>query len=102
MLPNVSEKVVRIILSYVDYVNRQGLVQALKILILSQWFQPEPVFKGMPLAKALRSKGHDVEVLTGFPNYPGGRVYPGYRIRPWQRETDGRHRGPSGRPLSQP
>lgn len=41
----------------------------------------------MPLAKALRAKGHDVEVLTGFPNYPGGRVYPGYRIRPWQREV---------------
>jgi glycosyltransferase involved in cell wall biosynthesis len=58
----------------------------LKILILSQWFQPEPVFKGLPLAKALRDRGHEVEVLTGFPNYPGGRIYPGYRIRPWQRE----------------
>jgi len=58
----------------------------LKILILSQWFQPEPVFKGLPLAIALRDRGHEVEVLTGFPNYPGGRIYPGYRIRPWQRE----------------
>lgn len=58
----------------------------MKILILSQWFQPEPFFKGLPLAKALRNRGHDVEVLTGFPNYPGGKVYPGYRIRPWQRE----------------
>ena len=28
-----------------------------------------------------------MEVLTGFPNYPGGRVYEGYRIRLWQRET---------------
>jgi glycosyltransferase involved in cell wall biosynthesis len=63
------------------------VVQALRILILSQWFQPEPIFKGLPLAEALRAKGHDVEVLTGFPNYPGGRVYPGYRIRPWQREV---------------
>ena len=27
-----------------------------------------------------------VEVLTGFPNYPGGKVYPGYRIRLYQQE----------------
>ena len=59
----------------------------MRILLLSQWFQPEPAFKGLPLAKALRDRGHEVEVLTGFPNYPGGRVYPGYRIRPWQRDN---------------
>ena len=44
------------------------------------------MFKGLPFAKALRDLGHEVEVLTGFPNYPGGNVYPGYSIRPWQRE----------------
>lgn len=27
-----------------------------------------------------------MEVLTGFPNYPGGKLYPGYRVRLWQRE----------------
>jgi glycosyltransferase involved in cell wall biosynthesis len=57
-----------------------------KILLLTQWFDPEPTFKGMLFARELRARGHDVEVLTGFPNYPGGRVYPGYRIRPWVRE----------------
>ena len=59
----------------------------MKILMLTQWFQPEPTFKGLPLARALRDRGHEVEVLTGFPNYPGGKVYPGYRVRPWSRET---------------
>jgi len=59
----------------------------MKILLLSQWFQPEPFFKGLPFAQALVVRGHDVQVLTGFPNYPGGKLYPGYRIRPWQRET---------------
>lgn len=59
----------------------------MRILLLTQWFQPEPQFKGLPLAKALIERGHEVEVLTGFPNYPGGRLYPGYRIRPVQRET---------------
>jgi colanic acid biosynthesis glycosyl transferase WcaI len=59
----------------------------MRILILSQWFQPEQTFKGLPLARALRDRGHEVEVLTGFPNYPGGRFYPGYRVRPWRIEV---------------
>jgi colanic acid biosynthesis glycosyl transferase WcaI len=59
----------------------------MRILLLTQWFQPEPFFKGLPFAKALRARGHDVEVLTGFPNYPGGKLYPGYRVRLWQRES---------------
>ena len=59
----------------------------MKILILGQFFAPEPHLKGLPFARELKARGHQVEVLTGFPNYPGGRVYEGYRIRPWQRET---------------
>jgi colanic acid biosynthesis glycosyl transferase WcaI len=58
----------------------------MRILLLTQWFQPEPFFKGLPFANELILQGHDVEVLTGFPNYPGGKVYPGYRIRWFQRE----------------
>jgi colanic acid biosynthesis glycosyl transferase WcaI len=58
----------------------------LRILFLTQWFQPEPFFKGLPFAKALRDRGHEVEVLTGFPNYPGGKIYPGYRVRFHQQE----------------
>jgi colanic acid biosynthesis glycosyl transferase WcaI len=58
----------------------------MKILILTQWFDPEPTFKGLLFARELVARGHEVEVLTGFPNYPGGKVYPGYRIRPWVRE----------------
>lgn len=59
----------------------------MRILFLTQWFQPESFFKGLPFAKALKNKGHDVEVLTGFPNYPGGKVYPGYHIRFYQQEV---------------
>lgn len=60
----------------------------MRLLLLSQWFDPEPgATKGLPLAKWLAGRGHDVRVLTGFPNYPGGKVYDGYRIRPWQRQT---------------
>lgn len=59
----------------------------MRILFLTQWFDPEPSFKGLQFALALQARGHSVQVLTGFPNYPGGKVYPGYRIRLWQREV---------------
>ena len=32
----------------------------MRILFLTQWFQPEPFFKGMPFVKALQNRGHDV------------------------------------------
>jgi colanic acid biosynthesis glycosyl transferase WcaI len=53
----------------------------MRILIITQWFEPEPAFKGLAFASALRDRGHEVRVMTGYPNYPGGVVYPGYRIR---------------------
>ena len=59
----------------------------MRILLLTQWFDPEPTFKGLTFAKALVDRGHEVEVLTGFPNYPGGRLYPGYHVRLRQRES---------------
>lgn len=58
----------------------------MRILYLTQWFDPEPAFKGADFAAALAARGHDVEVATAFPNYPGGKVYPGYRIRPYVSE----------------
>ncbi len=57
-----------------------------RILLVTQWFDPEPAFKGLLFAKELVARGFDVEVLTGFPNYPGGKLYPGYRVRPLSRE----------------
>jgi colanic acid biosynthesis glycosyl transferase WcaI len=59
----------------------------MRILLLEQFFDPEPTFKGLAFAKALASQGHDVEILTGFPNYPGGKVYAGYHLRLWKREV---------------
>lgn len=52
----------------------------LKIMILTQWFDPEPTFKGLTFAKALKERGHDISVVTGFPNYPGGKLYEGYSL----------------------
>ena len=60
---------------------------ARRILLLTQWFDPEPAFKGLLFAKELVKRGFEVEVLTGFPNYPGGKLYPGYRVRFLMREN---------------
>ena len=43
-----------------------------RILLLTQWFDPEPTAKGLPFARELVRRGYDVEVVTGFPNYPDG------------------------------
>lgn len=58
-----------------------------RLVFLTQWFEPEATLKGLRLAKRLTERGFDVEVVTGFPNYPGGKVYEGYRLRPVQREV---------------
>ena len=49
----------------------------MRILIVSQYFHPEN-FRVNQLATALREGGHDIVVLTGQPNYPTGRFFPGY------------------------
>jgi len=57
-----------------------------RLIVLSQWFDPEPTVRGVAFARRLDALGFDVEVVTGFPNYPGGKVYEGYRIRPLRRD----------------
>jgi colanic acid biosynthesis glycosyl transferase WcaI len=60
----------------------------LRILLLTQFFTPEPeTSRGISFAKWLQARGHDVKVLTGFPNYPTGVIYPGYKVRMKQWET---------------
>lgn len=59
---------------------------ATRVLLLTQWFDPEPTFKGLVFARELIRQGYEVEVVTGFPNYPGGKIYPGYKLRLLQRE----------------
>jgi glycosyltransferase involved in cell wall biosynthesis len=48
-----------------------------RILIVSQYFWPEH-FRINDLAEGLVQRGHEVTVLTGCPNYPGGQMFSGY------------------------
>lgn len=62
----------------------------MRILYLTQWFDPEPnIVKGPDFVRALEIAGYDVTVVTGFPNYPTGKIYPGYKLRMYQRESLG-------------
>jgi colanic acid biosynthesis glycosyl transferase WcaI len=59
----------------------------MRILFLTQIFTPEPAVKGVDFVKVLQAVGHQVKVATCFPSYPGGKVYPGHHMKPWQTET---------------
>lgn len=70
----------------------------MRVAFVSQWYPPE---RGVTLPKAIAdglvSRGHEVDVLTGLPNYPEGRLHDGYRIRPYRQDHDGLvqiHRAP--------
>ena len=64
----------------------------MKILILTQYYKPEPLPKAAELAESLSQRGHEITIITGFPNYPSGNVYPGYALRPWSITPDGKIR----------
>lgn len=59
------------------------------ILFLTDNFPPEvnaPASRTFEHCREWVRAGHRVTVITGFPNFPQGRVYPGYRNQLWQRE----------------
>ena len=49
----------------------------MKILIVTQYFWPEN-FKINDLALELKNKGYEIDILTGIPNYPTGKIFDGY------------------------
>ena len=61
----------------------------LRILIVTQYFQPE-IFRINDFAEWANLEGHEVTVLTGTPNYPTGRYYEGYGIfKRWRENLNG-------------
>ena len=61
----------------------------MRVLILSHYYSPEPIPKPSELAEELSRSGHSVSVVTGFPNYPTGILYPGFKLGLLRRETVG-------------
>lgn len=55
--------------------------KSLKILVVSQYFWPENM-RINNLVEGFVAKGHEVTVLTGFPNYPEGKMFTEYQSEP--------------------
>ena len=61
----------------------------MKILVISQYFYPEN-FRINTLCRELADRGHDVTVMTAYPQYPGGVIFDGYGFDiPYEREWHG-------------
>lgn len=66
------------------------MVAAMHILFLSDNFPPEvnaPASRTFEHCREWVNAGHRVTVITGAPNFPKGKLYPGYRNRLMARET---------------
>ena len=62
----------------------------MRFLILTQYFPPEiggAQTRLKFLAAELARRGHEVEIVTSFPNYPKGEFFPGYEKGIYRRET---------------
>ncbi len=65
----------------------------MRVLFVSQYFPPETgaaPARALHFARALVRAGHEVRVLTGLPNHPGGEIQPRYaRVRRAHERLDG-------------
>ena len=57
-----------------------------RILVISQYFYPEQ-FRINDMCQEWVRRGHKVTVVTGIPNYPQGKFYPGYGWFKKRRDT---------------
>lgn len=56
--------------------NRTKIVKK-KILVICQYYKPEP-FRIADICEEMVRRGHEIQVVTGYPNYPEGVLYEGY------------------------
>ena len=67
-----------------------GTEHPLRVTFLTHYFPPEvgPAQTRLhELAKRLIAAGEAVTVVTGFPNYPAGEIFPGYRGKRFMEDT---------------
>ena len=68
-------------------------MKTLKMLIISHGFPPDmggASNRAWNIANALKSRGHEITVLTAFPYYPHGRIPSGHGFRLFRKErTEG-------------
>lgn len=67
-----------------------GTERPLRVTFITHYFPPEvgPAQTRLhELAKRLIAAGETVTVVTGFPNYPAGEIFPGYRGKRFMEDT---------------
>lgn len=57
--------------------KRSDHIDKKKILVICQYYKPEP-FRISDICEEMVRRGHEVHVVTGYPNYPEGILYKGY------------------------
>jgi putative colanic acid biosynthesis glycosyltransferase WcaI len=70
--------------------SKPGSSSDLRILLLTDNYPPEtspPAHRCSTHAKRWVSRGHHVNIVTSFPNFPHGKVFGGYRQSLYLRET---------------
>lgn len=70
--------------------SKPGLSSDLRILLLTDNYPPEtspPAHRCSTHARRWVSRGHHVNIVTSFPNFPHGKVFGGYRQSLYLRET---------------
>ncbi len=64
----------------------------IKAVIICQYYPPEQAPIGVmlkELAEDLAKDGHRVTVITGFPNHPLGKIFPGYNRKLFSNSVEG-------------
>lgn len=59
----------------------------MKILYVTPCYPPETApaaVRASELGRLWVAERHEVSILTGFPNYPTGKIFPGYKSKIWQ------------------
>jgi colanic acid biosynthesis glycosyl transferase WcaI len=64
-----------------------GTTRRTRVGFISQWYAPEPSTVPVWIAETLVRSGFEVQVLTGQPNLPTGKIYPGYSASKFASET---------------
>lgn len=57
--------------------SKEGDHTKKKILVICQYYKPEP-FRISDICEEMVRRGHEVQVVAGYPNYPEGVLYDGY------------------------
>lgn len=73
-----------------DWTTGEAIEANMKIVVFTHYFAPEigaPSARIYDMAQQWIQMGHQVDVMTCFPNHPSGKLYPGYKLKKYRVEN---------------